>query len=292
MKKLTYSTYIEKGCGYVADRRFQTSAIPLHNHDFFEIEFMVDAKNATHTLNGKKRNLEKGSIYIINPSDVHSHEFENDGFFDRYNIRFKQDAVNENILASVINTHCRCVLKDGDYDTAKKLYEIVEYYYNCGSDGTSTSSDISSRLIESLILLIRDRSAAENGDEANQKSQIQKILLYLHKNFKEDISLEDIANYSAFSPHYVSQLFHAETSFTLTQYVKNLRLEYAKNLLFSTDHSISEICTKCGFKSFAHFLRCFKNLYGTSPSKFRQQMRVEGKQPKQQRASKQTKKQS
>lgn len=289
MKKLTYSTYIEKGCGYVADRKRQSVPTPLHNHDFFEIEFMLDAKNAIHILNGKKRPLEKGSIYIVNPSDVHSHEFDKGGYFDRYNIRFKQDAVNENILASVINTHCRCVLRDGDYDTAKKLYEIVEYYYSKGSEtdeDASAPSEISSRLIESLILLIRDRSAAENGEEANQKSQIQKILLYLHKNFKEDITLEDIANYSAFSPHYVSQLFHAETSYTLTQYVTNLRLEYAKNLLFSTDHSVSEICTKCGFRSFAHFLRCFKSRYGSSPSKFRQQMRTEGKQPKTSKTSK------
>ena len=280
MKKLTYSQYIEKGYGYVADRKFQSMAIPLHNHDFFEIEFMLDAKNAIHTLNGKKRRLEKGSIYIINPSDVHSHEFENGGFFDRYNIRFKQDAVNENILASVINTHCRCVLKDEDFNTAKKLYEIVEHYYSCESDSCSATSEISSRLIESLILLIRDRSAHENGEEANQKSQIQKILLYLHKNFKNNISLEDIANYSAFSPHYISQLFHSETSYTITQYITNLRLEYAKNLLFSTDHSISEVCSKCGFRSFAHFLRCFKSTYGTSPSKFRQQLRAEGRQQK------------
>ena len=283
MKKLTYSMYIEKGYGYIADRKRQTCATPLHNHDFFEIEFMLDARDATHILNGKRRPLEKGSIYIVNPSDIHYHDVRENGFFDRYNIRFKQDAVNETILASVINTHCRCVLKDDDYNTAKKLYEIIVHYYKQNVNGedsaVTNATAICSRLIESLILLIRDRSEAESGDEANQKSQIQKILLYLHKNFKEEITLEDIANYSAFSPHYISQLFHSETSYTLTQYVTNLRLEYAKNLLFSTDHSISDICVKCGFRSFAHFLRCFKSAYGTSPSKYRQQMRTEGEQP-------------
>ena len=280
MKKLMYSTYIEKGCGYVADKVYLESSTPLHNHDFFEIEFMLNAKNTIHILNGKRRPLEKGSVYIINPSDVHTHEVENGGFAERYNVRFKQDAVNENILASVINTHCRCVLKDGDYDTAKKLYEIVEYYYKCEASAIPVPSDIGSRLIESLILLIRDRSAAENGEETNQKSQIQKILLYLHKNFKNNITLEEIAEYSAFSPHYVSQLFHSETSFTITQYITNLRLEYAKNLLISTDHAVSDICTQCGFRSFAHFLRCFKTLYGISPSKYRQKMRADSKQTK------------
>lgn len=283
MKKLMYSTFIEKGYGYVVDQRMITVDTPLHNHDFFEIEFMLDSKGTTHILNGKKRPLEKGSIYIINPSDVHFHEIMVGGFINRYNVRFKQDAVNENTLASVINTHCRCVLKDGDYETVKKIFEIIQHYYDNtpqSADGTvSATTEICSKLIESIILIIREHSKVESGEEANQKSQIQKILLYLHKNFKEQITLEDVASYSSFSPHYISQLFHTETSFTITQYVTNLRLEYAKNLLFSTDHSISDICTKCGFRSFAHFLRCFKNTYGTSPSKYRQQMYADGKQP-------------
>ncbi len=280
MKKLIYSNYIEKGYGYVVDRKFHEEGVELHNHDFFEIELILSAKNVVHTINGKKRKIEKGSIYIINPSDIHSYDIEAGGYFDRYNIRFKQDTVSESILASVINTHCRCILKGGDFENALKLYEIMEHYYGSDSGVNSTTSEIISRIIESLILLIRDRSSAEFGDEVNQKSQIQRILLYLHKNFKKDVSLEDISNYSAFSPHYVSQLFHSETSFTITQYLTNLRLEYAKNLLFSTDHSITEICGQCGFRSFAHFLRCFKTAYGTSPSKYRQKIRADGRQNK------------
>ena len=50
MKKLTYSQYIEKGYGYVADRHHQTIATPLHNHDFFEIELMLEAEKAYHKI--------------------------------------------------------------------------------------------------------------------------------------------------------------------------------------------------------------------------------------------------
>jgi AraC-like DNA-binding protein len=277
MKKLVYSNYIEKGYGYVVDKTRQTSSVDLHNHDFFEIELILESKNAVHVLNGKKRRIECGSIYIINPSDIHSYELPGNGYFDRYNVRFKQDAISENILTSVINSHCRCVLKDGDLKSAIKLFEIIAHYYNSNKSATNTAQEISKRIIESLILLIRDRSSAEFGEEANQKSQIQRILLYLHKNFKSEITLEEIAAYSNFSPHYASQLFHAATSCTITQYVTNLRLDYAKKLLFSTDHSIGEICVKCGFKSFAHFLRCFKTAYGTSPSKYRQIIRSENR---------------
>ena len=279
MKRLSYSTYIEKGFGYIVDRKLHNFSVDLHNHDFFEIEFILKADKAYHMLNGKKRNITKGSIYIINPSDVHSYEVEKGGYFSRYNVRFKQDTVRGSILSTVINTHCRCVLSGSDFEMAQKMFEIIESCYKNESE-PDASSEIGPRIIESLILLIRDRSRAEFGEDAVKKTQIQNILLYLHKNFKSDISLEDIATYSTFSPHYVSQLFHAETSFTITQYLSNLRLEYAKNLLFATDHSITEICTNCGFHSFAHFLRCFKNTYGTSPSKYRKMARAEAKSPK------------
>jgi len=276
MKKLTYSQYIEKGVGYIVDSKLQKESVGLHNHDFFEIEFILNAKNSYHILNGKKRSITKGSIYIINPSDIHSYEIESGGSFSRYNVRFKQDTVSGNILATVINSHCRCVLADSDFDIALKLFEAMERCYK----NESGAAEIGSRIIESLILLIRDRSCAEFGEESIRKTQIQNVLLYLHKNFKNEISLEKLAAQSNFSPHYLSQLFHAETSCTITQYVTKLRLEYAKNLLYATDHSITEICTKCGFRSFAHFLRCFKASYGTSPSKYRRLKRTEIKESK------------
>jgi len=79
MKKLTYSQYIEKGVGYIVDSKLQKESVGLHNHDFFEIEFILNAKNSYHILNGKKRSITKGSIYIINPSDIHSYEIESGG---------------------------------------------------------------------------------------------------------------------------------------------------------------------------------------------------------------------
>ena len=283
MRKLIYSDYtkkIKKGVGYIVDRLVQRMPVALHNHDFFEIEFIISTKNTKHTLNGREYLLENGHVHIINPSDIHSFDLDEDGFFERINVRFKQDAVSEGVLASVINNNCICKLSESEFNMISKLFEVLEYYYV--NEATSpTAAEISSRIIESLIFMIRGCAAVDLGEEVNQKSQIQKILLYLHKNFKNTITLEEIARYSSFSPHYVSQLFHSETSMTLTQYITNLRLEYAKNLLFSTDHSVSEICTKCGFHSFAHFLRCFKSIYGTSPSKYRQKARSDSRNTEQ-----------
>ena len=272
MKKLTLANYLKNGVGFFVNRQRLTQSTPLHNHDFFEIELVVSAQNATHVLNGRAYPLENGSIYFLNPSDVHSIEVAEGGHFDRYNVLFRQDVVSEAVLASVIHSNCAGRLLDKEFDTMLGLFDALSFYYG---QEDKKAADIGSRFIEIMLLSLKEKKAADGKAEAlpaDVRPQVQKILLYIHKNFREDISLSDVAAYSSFSPHYVSQLFHSATSCTLTQYVTRLRLEYAKNLLFSTDYSVTEICYKSGFRSFAHFLRSFKKKYGQSPARYRAEL--------------------
>ena len=97
------------------------------------------------------------------------------------------------------------------------------------------------------------------------KEEIEdSVRIDLHKNFRNDITLQEIAKYSSFSPHYVSQLFHAETSLTLTQYVTKLRLEYAKNLLYS-GYTVELAATMSGFSDAKYFSRVVKKHFGCTP---------------------------
>lgn len=280
MKKFSFANYFKnkKELGFYISRQHIKKGVQLHNHDFFEIELVVSAKDATHVLNGRTYPLESGSIYFLNPSDIHSIEIGKDGHFDRYNVLFRQDIISEDILASVINVDCTTHLEPREFDAMLKLFEALSFYFSL-ADGGKTEA-IGSRIIETMLLTFqKNREAPQDASplsesNSNTRSQVQKILLYIHNNFREDITLADIAAYSSFSPHYISQLFHSMTSSTLTQYITRLRLEYAKNLLFSTDYSITEICYKCGFHSFAHFLRSFKKHYGQSPAKYRSLMKA------------------
>lgn len=75
MRKLIYSDYtkkIKKSVGYIVDRLVQSIPVALHNHDFFEIELIISTQNTKHTLNGRKYNLEKGYVHIINQPLRHS----------------------------------------------------------------------------------------------------------------------------------------------------------------------------------------------------------------------------
>ena len=277
MRKLTFENFFKKGLGFFVNRQRIQQSVSLHNHDFFEIELVVSAKNTVHVLNGHTSPLAAGSIYFLNPSDIHSIDIGEGGHFDRYNVLFRQDIISESVLASVIDSGCERQLDKSELETVLKLFEVLTFYYDL-ADGSKTE-DIGSRIIETLLLTFKNTvvraadSAIRPDISGNSRSHVQKILLYIHNNFREDITLSDIAAYCSFSPHYISQLFHSATSSTLTQYITRLRLEYAKNLLFSTDYSITEICYKCGFRSFAHFLRSFKKQYRQSPARYRAALR-------------------
>jgi len=280
MQKLSSSKFFDKPRGYYVSKLNLKSAT-LHSHDFFEIELAVKAKNLEHTLNGEGYFLEPGSIYFINPSDVHSiiptdlNDFE----FERYNVMFHQESISENVLASVINSNCACTLEPAELDTVCKLFDTLIYYQSIGN--TKNMSEIGSRIIEAILLTLKIKNESSLAElfakdiNPNTRSQVQKILLFIHNNFRQDITLDVVAEYCSFSPHYVSQLFHMATNTTLTQYIIQLRLEYAKNLLFSTKYSVTEICYKCGFRSFAHFMRSFKKQYGISPAKYRSMVKVD-----------------
>lgn len=273
MKKLTFENYFKNSFGFFVSRQRITQPVNLHNHDFFEIELVVSVERATHVLNGHASPLENGSVYFLNPSDIHSIDIEDGGHFDRYNVLFRQDIISENILSSVINSPCDRVLSADEFSAMLKLFDALAFYFDQADE--KKTDDIGSRIIETMLLTLRNTSTTDQNtallSDVNgvARSHVQKILLYIHNNFRKDITLSDIAAYSSFSPHYISQLFHSATSTTLTQYITRLRLEYAKNLLFSTDFSITEICYKCGFRSFAHFLRSFKKQYGQSPTNYR-----------------------
>lgn len=98
------------------------------------------------------------------------------------------------------------------------------------------------------------------------KTSIQAII---DANFTYNLSLEQFArlcgrSLSVFKSDF-KDIYHCSPGRWLTQ----KRLEYAKNLLISTDKTINELILECGFENTSHFTRVFKEKYGTTPIRYR-----------------------
>ncbi|WP_379160389.1 response regulator [Paenibacillus sp. sgz5001063] len=97
----------------------------------------------------------------------------------------------------------------------------------------------------------------------------QRALFYISQKYKEDISMEQTAEYVNLSPHYFSKLFRQHAGETFIDYITRLRINEAKRLISEERLSLKEICYEVGYKDPNYFSRVFKKAAGMTPSEFR-----------------------
>ncbi|HEX2925486.1 MAG TPA: helix-turn-helix domain-containing protein [Ruminiclostridium sp.] len=111
--------------------------------------------------------------------------------------------------------------------------------------------------------------------EAKQKNINSFILMatnYIKENYKKDITLEDISKEVNISPHYFSKLFKEEMGENFIDYLTNIRINKAKEIMKSSLLSIKEICYEIGYGDPNYFSRLFKKNAGMTPTEYRDRL--------------------
>ncbi|MDR2407523.1 MAG: response regulator [Bacteroidales bacterium] len=103
---------------------------------------------------------------------------------------------------------------------------------------------------------------------------IQKSLVYIQNHYTENISLGDVATSVQKSKNYISLLFKQELGVNFVNYLTNLRIEYAKELLTTTDLLIYEIADKSGFDNQYYFSTVFKDSTGLTCKEFKKKSKL------------------
>ena len=131
------------------------------------------------------------------------------------------------------------------------------------ADEASMSLSITSMLTELII------NTPQSAPTERNRELISDITYYINTHFKEDITLEQLADMAHLSPFYFTKLFKAKTGYTPHEYVITTRLNHAKYLLSNTNLTIKEICFACGFASESRFCTSFKKFVGVTPSVYK-----------------------
>lgn len=92
---------------------------------------------------------------------------------------------------------------------------------------------------------------------------------YINKYYNKNISLEDVSRAINLSPYYFSRIFKDETGVNFVDYITNIRIEKAKELISSSKYSMKEICLMVGYSDPNYFSRAFKKNVGVSPSEYK-----------------------
>ena len=100
------------------------------------------------------------------------------------------------------------------------------------------------------------------------KSAINDVLEYININYHENFTNEMLASKTKYGTSYFRKLFTGIVGVSPLQYVIKVKMEKAKELLYSDIHSISEIAELLGFENVYYFSNAFKKYYGLSPLKY------------------------
>lgn len=99
---------------------------------------------------------------------------------------------------------------------------------------------------------------------------VKQALAYLHQNYTDPISRSELAEMVGVSDNYLTQIFQQELGLSPMECLNRLRIQKARELLESSDDSVTAIAAKVGFNDPAYFSRVFHKLTGKSPNAYRQ----------------------
>ena len=109
------------------------------------------------------------------------------------------------------------------------------------------------------------------SEEYEQNDAINSAKQFINEHYSEEISIADVANHVHFSPGYFSNYFKEKTNENFVSFLKNVRLEKAKELLKNKNVKISHIPQQIGFNSYSYFTKVFQEAYGITPSNYREE---------------------
>jgi AraC family transcriptional regulator len=103
-------------------------------------------------------------------------------------------------------------------------------------------------------------------------ARLRRIRELVHAKMENDLSLDELAESVGLSTAHFARMFRKSTGETPHQFVLRQRLERAKAMLRAPDARVLDVAVACGFKTQQHFAQAFRDIWGVSPTEFRQDL--------------------
>lgn len=148
-------------------------------------------------------------------------------------------------------------------------HDIDKFIRNVSVDISPYFTLDASQSVYSFLMLLKKHQLVPQEDLLGSQSIISTLIKYLEVHYSEQITNEQLANQIGYSTQYTSRLFKQIFKISPYQYLIELRIRKAKELLVNnTNLSIQEIAVQVGFNDTSYFISTFKKIENQTPKQF------------------------
>lgn len=250
---------------YFSSNCYIMNDIPLHWHNFIEIELVLEG-TADNIHNGIFSSIKRGHVSLLRINDYHA--VKNSKNLRILNLCIKDSAFSKNMLTQ-LNSTKNIISLDLDDETFKTVLFLCEACIKENSHSLRNNDYIKNLLECILILLLRLTPERSKPMKKYQNDQLNDAINYLHNHFRENPSLSTVASIAHYSVTHFSHVFHKKIGRSYNDYLNELKISYAKQILTTTDLKIIDAGYQSGFNSYNNFYSTFKHYTGLSPAEYK-----------------------
>lgn len=245
-----------------------------HLHNSYEIYYLVEG-NRLILIRDKVYELYAGDLVLLRPNVFH--RSMGDCPHERFNIVFTENTLSE-YFTHISSEHLTACFREefirlnsNENKCFTSLYERLKKEYETGAPFFVTLAEVLRLLCDASDRKKREPLTAEKILSKGSK-KVNLITHYIIENYNSISSIDDIAASCYLNKSYMCRLFKKETGMTVFEYLNQIKIQNACEMMKTNKDSITDIAMKCGFSSASYFSYTFKELMACTPSDFRKRI--------------------
>lgn len=250
--------------------RIARKPLNLHNHGNM-VEFVYVVKGSqSYNVNGTDYTVNKGDVFFTFPNEVHGTGSHPEEISEIYYMIIDMEMLSSIGVFSASDEYdaVRRQLSDSNrvYKSSSGLHGLFkQLMIRLTKNDIHHDTLIRNSLSEVMISLFTPRNAGYNKSEVSIKSSIE----YIHSHICEPIHVSELNDLEHMSLSAYNRAFARIMGISPGEYILKCKIDKAKELLTSTDLSVTDISFGLGFSSSQYFATVFKRFCYTSPSLYR-----------------------
>jgi AraC-like DNA-binding protein len=255
MKKTVSENFIPKifYCGL--EKCSPSWRLQPHSLDKYNITYIIKG-NARYTVNKKIYELGPGDLlYLAEGAEIEAITYPKNPMHC-FSVNYKS-------LFTVTNPLPTKIENIGIRKELVELFREMTLSWASKHDGYIMKT----RALLMLILHRLNEILIFKIDSMTRDYRINKITHFIAMNYSDKLTVKDLAKLVNLNRAYLGRLFKQQTGATIDQYIKQIRIQSAENMLQSGNFKIHQVAEQCGFSDPIHFYKLFREMRGFPPSR-------------------------